>query len=244
VLRIVSLVPSVTETLLAWSVRPVAVTRFCEQPGLTAVGGTKTPDVAAIVALRPDLVIVDREENRAEDADALLAAGIRLHVLHVRALADVQPSLRHLARRLGLDPGRLVPPAPAGHDALGPAPGPAVGRRAFIPIWRRPWMSINARTYGSSLLEAARVTNVLAADRATYPTVELDAVAALRPDVVLAPSEPYPFSERHRRELETVAPVVFLDGKDLFWWGARTPAALDRISRLVRRLPDAAAPAS
>ncbi|HLY83760.1 MAG TPA: helical backbone metal receptor, partial [Acidimicrobiales bacterium] len=63
-LRVVSLVPSVTETLLAWGVVPLAVTRFCEQPDLPTVGGTKDPDLGAIVALRPDLVVVDREENR------------------------------------------------------------------------------------------------------------------------------------------------------------------------------------
>ena len=58
-LRIVSLVPSMTETLVAWGLPPVACTRFCEQPELAHVGGTKDPDVAAIVSLAPDLVIVD-----------------------------------------------------------------------------------------------------------------------------------------------------------------------------------------
>jgi hypothetical protein len=54
-------------------------------------------------------------------------------------------------------------------------------------------------------------------------------VKARRPDTVLAPSEPYPFRERHRAELEAIAPVQFVDGQDLFWWGVRTPAASDRL---------------
>jgi hypothetical protein len=70
-MKIVSLVPSVTETLLAWNIEPTACTRFCEQPSLRHVGGTKDPDIAAIVELKPDLVVVDREENRKEDAEAL-----------------------------------------------------------------------------------------------------------------------------------------------------------------------------
>jgi ABC-type Fe3+-hydroxamate transport system substrate-binding protein len=209
--------------LLAWSIRPVGVTRFCEQPELHAVGGTKDPDVAAIVALRPDVVIVDREENRVEDADALAAAGVALHVMHVRAVADVGPALDALAVRLGIDPERE--PVVLGE--------PSRRRRAFIPIWRRPWMSINAHTYGSSLLAAAGVINVLAGDPAAYPTVDLDAVAALHPDVVLAPSEPYPFSERHRSELEAVAPVVFVEGKDVFWWGVRSAGAVKRLTALL-----------
>jgi ABC-type Fe3+-hydroxamate transport system substrate-binding protein len=227
--RVVSLVPSVTETLLAWGVRPVAVTRFCEQPGLTTVGGTKDPDVAAIVALAPDVVVVDREENTAGAAADLEAAGLALHVLHVTGLSDVGPALAGLAARLGLT---VVLPA-----AMVAAPPGRV--RAFVPIWRRPWMSINGDTYGSSLLAEAGVANVLAGHADRYPTVTLDQVAALRPDVVLAPSEPYPFGERQRPELERVAPVVLVDGHDLFWWGVRTPGALDRLRALAGSVPAA-----
>ena len=68
--RVVSLVPSVTESLLAWGVVPVACTRFCEQPDLVHVGGTKDPDIDAIVSHAPSLVVVDREENRRDDAEA------------------------------------------------------------------------------------------------------------------------------------------------------------------------------
>ncbi len=229
--RVVSLVPSVTETLLAWGVTPVAVTRFCEQPQLRAVGGTKDPDVAAIVALGPDVVVVDREENRAEDASALAAAGLSVHVMHVTDLAGVAPQLEALARRLELG----VPPPAAVTESAG---SPSVS--AFVPIWRRPWMSINEATYGSSLLAAAGIANVLAGEADGYPIVTLPDVAARHPDVVLAPSEPYPFGERHRAELEAVAPVVLVDGQDLFWWGVRTPAALGRFRALastMRRSP-------
>ena len=71
--------------------------------------------------------------------------------------------------------------------------------------------------------------DVFGADTARYPQTSLEDAAARRPDLVLAPSEPYPFSERHRAELESVAPVVLVDGRDLFWWGSRTPAALERL---------------
>src|SRR5690349_14313336 len=84
--RIISLVPSATETLIAWGRTPIACTRFCEQPTITHVGGTKNPDLAAIVALAPDLVVVDREENRREDHDALVEAGLDVHVLAIRSV--------------------------------------------------------------------------------------------------------------------------------------------------------------
>ncbi|MGH8920321.1 MAG: helical backbone metal receptor, partial [Actinomycetes bacterium] len=192
------------------------------------VGGTKNPDIAGIVALGPDLVVVDREENRREDAEALGAAGVPVHVMHVRGLDDVAPELAGLAAALHLGgdrPENSTRPGPI-HDAL----------RVWVPIWRRPWMSINASTYGSSILEAAGFVNVLGGDPEAYPEVELEAVAALHPQRVLAPSEPYAFRARHQAELEQVAPVTFVDGKDMFWWGSRTPGALRRLAALARTL--------
>jgi ABC-type Fe3+-hydroxamate transport system substrate-binding protein len=232
--RVVSLLPSITETLRAWGIDPVACTRFCEQPDLPHVGGTKDPDLEAIVALRPDLVVVDEEENRREDADALVAAGVEVFVTAVRSVADVDPTLARLAAAVGLTPAR--PRFWRGSSTESwkiPSKVPEVASgstTAFVPIWRRPWMTINGDTYGSSLLEAVGVDNVYAGDAARYPTIEdLDEVRARRPDRVLAPSEPYPFAERHRAELETVAPALFVDGQDLFWWGVRTPAAIQRL---------------
>lgn len=227
--RVVSLVPSLTESVLAWGVVPVAVTRFCEHPELPAVGGTKDPDVGAIVALRPDVVLVNTEENRREDVDALVAAGVAVHVTEVERVDDVVPMLDALAARLGLD-GEVVAPVAA---ALPPPVALDVGPRlsGFVPIWRRPWMTMNASTFGSSMLEHLGVANVFAGSPDRYPETTLAAAAALGPDVVLAPSEPYPFAERHVAELEAVAPVVLVDGQDLFWWGVRTPAALGRLAR-------------
>lgn len=220
--RIVSLVPSLTETLLAWGIEPLAVTRFCEQPRFEAVGGTKDPDVDRIVELEPDLVLVNDEENRREDHDALLAAGLDVHVVRITSLDDVGLQLAELSARIGLAPAPIVVPPPE-----------PIRIRAFVPIWRRPWMSMSASTYGSSLLAHIGIGNALAGAAERYPEVVLDDVVA---DVVLAPSEPYPFGERFRAELEVVAPVLFVDGQDLFWWGERTPAAIERLKTITARL--------
>jgi len=221
--RVVSLVPSVTETLLEWDITPIAVTRFCEQPSLVAVGGTKDPHVAQIVGMQPDLVVVNDEENRLEDHDELVAAGLSVHVVRIRSVDDVPGELAALRERVGLPEAAIdLPPAVA-----------PTGVRAFVPIWRRPWMTISGDTYGSSVLARLGIGNAFAAHATRFPEIELDTVRA---DVVLAPSEPYPFSERFRAELEVVAPVVFVDGRDLFWWGSRTPAALERLRTTTARL--------
>lgn len=228
--RVVSLVPSITECLgddSTGGVTPVAVTRFCDRPGVPTVGGTKNPDIDAIVALAPDVVLMDAEENRLEDAEALAAAGVRVVATHVRSLADVPAALAVIGEAVGC-------PLP-GTEPAGEIPVPDRPVRAFVPIWRRPWMTIGAQTYGSSLLSAAGFDNVYAGSGA-YPTLDLDEAASLAPEVVLAPSEPYPFKERHRAELERVAPVRFVDGRDLFWWGVRTPAALGRLAQMASSL--------
>ncbi len=224
--RVVSLVPSVTESLLALGGNVVACTRFCEQPQLRHVGGTKNPDVPAIVELAPDVVVVDEEENRRKDAEALVAAGLEIMVTAVRDVDGALEAVGALARRIGVEPPALVVPD---------EPAEAT-RSAFVPIWRRPWMGINADTYGASLLRRLGVELVTAGAPDRYPTVELAELPA--PDVVLVPSEPYAFRDEHVAELAAAFPdadVRRVDGQDLFWWGIRTPGAIARLAEAVRR---------
>lgn len=224
--RIVSLVPSSTETLLALGADVVACSRFCEQPHLVHVGGTKNPDIDAIVELAPDLVVVDREENRVEDHDALVAAGLSVFVSDVTDLTSALEVVARLAQAAHL-------PIPTGYTAITSLAAHSPRRTAFVPIWRRPWMTISPATYGGSLLAHLGVDLVATSDGTDYPTVELDAVAAERPDLVVVPSEPYDFGAAHLAELSDAiagAHLVEVDGQDLFWWGVRTPGAINRLA--------------
>jgi ABC-type Fe3+-hydroxamate transport system substrate-binding protein len=176
-MRVVSLVPSSTETLLALGIDVVACTRFCEQPDLVHVGGTKNSDVEAIVRLTPDLVVMDREENRLEDSEALREAGVALYVSDVKTIADAQTVVTDLANLAGVD----------NYSSNEPLSMPTSSVRhgsVFVPIWRRPWMSIAAATYGGSVLEHLGWSLVEFGDDA-YPTIELADVVASRPSLVL-----------------------------------------------------------
>jgi ABC-type Fe3+-hydroxamate transport system substrate-binding protein len=230
--RVVSLVPSATETLVALGVTPVACTRFCDLPGVPTVGGTKHVDVDAVAAIEPDLVVVNDEENRIEDAQALTARGLVLHSMSPRSVLDVGGAVAQLA-------GAVDVPVPAPFDRwsewLAQTRVPA-RIRAFVPIWRRPWMSLAADTYGSSLLAHCGIENVCQAAADRYPEVALADIARLEPDVVLLPSEPYAFAPRHAEEVRATLPdvdTIFTDGRDLFWWGIRTPDAAARLGKLV-----------
>ena len=118
------------------------------------------------------------------------------------------------------------------------AAAPSERCRSASLIWRRPWMTTNADTYGSSLLDLLGVDNVFADSNERYPQVALEEIAERRPDLVLLPDEPYAFGERHIQEVAAAvadADVRLVDGRDLFWWGIRTPAAAARLRDALRR---------
>ncbi len=232
--RVVSLVPSATETLVALGVVPIACTRFCELAGVPTVGGTKRPDVSAIVELAPDLVVVNDEENRWSDAAELIDRGLAVHSMSPRSVHDVGGEVRALAARLD-----VAVPAPFGGDDWDGWLATVLTPRwydAFVAVWRRPWMSLASDTYGASLLDVLGVGNVFADSFDRYPEVTLEEVAARAPNLIILPSEPYEFGPEHGREIELEVggvPIVFVDGRDLFWWGIRTPAAAARIAAVL-----------
>ncbi len=221
-MRIVSLVPSLTETLSAWGITPIGCTRFCERPDIQSVGGTKNPNIDQICELDPDMVILDTEENRLADFEALAARGVPTHALSVTSVTDAFEQLESLAARLNVDwrAPTLPEPIPARASAL-------------VPIWKRPFMALSSPTYGASLLELLGISP-LPSGAGPYPVLAIPDARRLGADLVLAPNEPYPFSERHRPFLSQFGKVVFLEGKDLLWWGVRTEGALSRLQEVIK----------
>ncbi len=238
--RIVSLVPSLTE--LVWRLgcgeALCGRTRFCEEPAgaierVPAIGGTKNPDIEAIVALVPDLVIANREENRREDVEALREAGLETLLTDPNSVDDALAMILELGEVLGRKTaaGAIVDDA---RDAIaegGGGPRPAL----FVPVWRNPLMGLGEDTYGSSVLEAAGASNALAG-RTRYPETSLEEARALAPAAILLPDEPYRFSERHIPEFAGIAPTAGVDGKLLWWYGPRMPDAIRELRRIVGEL--------
>lgn len=234
-MRVVSLVPSLSETLWHLGVKPVGITNFCVEPremhrGTEKVGGTKDPKVARIRELRPDLVVVNVEENRKPDVDALVAAGLKLHVTDIRTVEDAAREVRALGGAVGRPAeaealARRIEAALAEARAARPAPV-----RAFVPIWKDPWMTLNGDTYASALLAEAGFANVAAKLPERYPTVDEAAIRELGAEVALLPTEPYPFAEKHRGDLVAAGipreRCVVVDGQALTWYGWRTPEGL------------------
>lgn len=247
--RIVSLVPSLTELLFALGAGEavVAVTRYCTDPpdrvaAVAKVGGTKNPDVAAVVALRPDLVVMNAEENRREDFDALTAAGLTVLVTEPKTVDDGVRLVADLGAAVGRGPegARLGAAQEAGVAAVRVAVAGRAVVPYFCPIWRKPWMAFNADTYAHDLLRTAGGRNVVAAYDDRYPVVALADVAAAAPAVVLLPDEPYRFAARDLPALARLAETAplaverarFVDGKALSWYGLRIADAVATFARL------------
>ncbi len=248
--RIVSLVPNLSELLWSWGLadRVVGVTQWCVAPPdgfphAHRVRGTKNPDHAAIVALAPDLVIANEEENRQLDVERLRTAGLAVHVTRVRTLADLPGSLHRLAGALGVDDAasRLVA---AIEQALATCEQPGRRRRVACAVWRddpeaggeeEGWWLLGRATYAASLLERVGAEVLPTDPTGRYPRGSFAELRALQPDVVLLPDEPYAFGPTDAEELDEAGlPAVLVDGMDLWWWGPRTPGAITRLGRLLR----------
>lgn len=252
--RVVSLCPSITETIVAIGGFKflAGVTRYCTRPkgmlwGLPRVGGTKSPDVARILALKPDLIFANAEENRREDVEALRSAGIEVDVTLPKTVAEVPETIRGWGRLLGTveqaDPlaARIEEAIAALRErsaaALSRRQGPAF-RYAYW-IWKDPWMTISDDTYVADLLRLAGGQNAYGGESVRYPTTTPAEALAREARIHIFASEPFPFNEAKHGELTARlfgASVrrVFVDGDDFCWHGVRTLEGLKAADSLTK----------
>lgn len=248
-MRIVSLVPSLTETLWDLGVGPavVGVTKFCVRPKearerAAVIGGTKDPDIERIRNLAPDLVLADEDENKPEHLDELRAF-TRVHVTRIERLRDVARELAEVGRLVGRE-----------HDAearaqrileregeLRGVAGVFPAIRLFVPIWRTPLMTIGPRTYMADLVTLAGGRILFDAVAKKYFETTIEEVRAQAPEGVLLPTEPYRFAMKHRAEFAqmldlSIDRVRLVDGQAFTWFGTRTLEGLDAITHAVADL--------
>jgi ABC-type Fe3+-hydroxamate transport system substrate-binding protein len=230
--RIVSLVPSLTEAVAATG-RLVGATDFCTHPSgldVARVGGTKWPDVDAVTALHPDLVLANAEENRPEDVLALRAAGIAVWVTYPRTVPDALASLGRMFAAMGEpEPDWLAAAAAAWADP--PVLVPPV--EAVIPVWRRPWVVVGTDTFAGDVLARLGVRNAYQAATERYPRPSLEDIRARRPGLVVLPDEPYAFGPDDGPESFPGVRCAFVSGRHLTWYG---PSLVEAPALLVSQL--------
>lgn len=234
--RVVSLVPSDTESLFALGLgdRVVGRTRYCTEPSgkvdeIPQVGGTKDVDINAVLALSPDVVLANQEENSRANLEALAEAGAMVFVSFPKRFNDAIAHVARLARMVGVDRSQNIPQEllRAGYQSL---KRELIAERVsvFVPIWRNPMMTFSAHTYSHEILRLAGGDNVfadrerkyplkadlglrspLSADQVAhrdkrYPRITEEELIERSPDLIFLPDEPYDFSEADREYFATL----------------------------------------
>jgi ABC-type Fe3+-hydroxamate transport system substrate-binding protein len=218
--RIVSLVPSLTEALaVSCPEKLVAATDWCTHPAnlvVARVRGTKNPDLEAIGALVPDVVVANAEENRQVDLDALRAQGIAVWVTDIRTVDQALSSIELLLAAVGAGGTGWLGQARASWTQT-PAVVEDRRLRAVVPIWRRPWMHLGRDTYAGDVLRRLGVDNVLGQDPERYPKRQPEQLPEA--DLVVLPDEPYRFTEADGPEAFAGTPCALVSGRFLTWYG-------------------------
>lgn len=228
--RVVSLVPSLTESI-ATTAAPLLVgaTDWCTHVGdadVVRVRGTKNPAIDVILDLEPDIVVANFEENRAPDLDALRAAGVPVWVTHCTTVDEATASLGRMFDALRVE----RPDWLADAQRVWAQPAEVARRTAIVPIWRRPWMVLGSDTFAGDMLARLGVDNAYARHRERYPRVALDELRAAASLVVL-PDEPYAFSASDGPEAFPGLDVALVSGRHLTWYGPSLVEARAVLSR-------------
>jgi ABC-type Fe3+-hydroxamate transport system substrate-binding protein len=233
--RVVSLVPSLTETVAVSAPGLlVGATDWCTHPAdlhVTRVRGTKNPDVAAVLSLEPDLVLANAEENRSADLDRLRDNGIAVYVTDIRTLADAFASLERVLGACGVPRPAWLDDAETAWRHAGPV-DPSRRLRAVVPVWRRPWMALGRDTFAGDVLARLGVDNVLAGSEERYPRFDPAAVPDL--DLVVLPDEPYRFTADDGPDTFAGVPAALVDGRMLTWYGPSLADAATTLSAQLR----------
>ncbi|MEN8008219.1 MAG: helical backbone metal receptor [Candidatus Krumholzibacteriota bacterium] len=246
--RVVSLVPSLTETLFGLGAheRLVGRTIYCIEPkgrlsGILTCGGTKNPELDTIRSLAPDLVLACVEENKPEHLAELEEGGIPVFAVMPRTLDDVSTLLRQYGALLDAQvvAGRAMADLTAARLHAGEfRQSLARPLRAATLVWKKPWMVAGAGNHIDAVMKEVGLVNAMG-DREGYYEVELDHLVAKKLDLVLLPDEPFPFTH-HASWSMAAADVVparnlalVMDGKLLSWYGGRTARSLRALVKLL-----------
>lgn len=228
--RVVSLVPSLTEAIASVDANAlVGATDWCTHPpdlSVTRVRGTKNPDVRAILDLRPDVVIANKEENRELDVRRLREAGIPVWVTDIETLDGAFASLeRMFDHALGWARPEWLSRA----SALWATPPASTPLRVVVPVWRDPWMVVGPNTFTADLLRQLNCVIVRLDQPGRYPTATVEDIDSAGADLILLPDEPYEFTAADGPEAFTETPTQLVSGRLLTWYG---PSLIDARSEL------------
>lgn len=240
--RIVSIVPSQTELLVDFGLKEqiVGVTRFCIHPkalrrSKTNVGGTKKLHLDRIRALKPDLIIGNKEENERSDIEAL-ETEFPVWMTDIVTVSDALEMIHQLGEitATSLKAEEIVQQIQSDFEELKTFAQQFPVKKVAYLIWKDPMMCAGKGTFIDEMLQMIQLENVLTIER--YPNL---ADRSEEPEVILLSSEPYPFKEKHLDELQTEFPdakILLVDGEIFSWYGSRLLHAKKGMMEILKKI--------
>lgn len=223
-MKIVSLVPSITEALFDLGLTENEVigrTKFCIHPqekikNVSVIGGTKNINIEKIKALQPDLIIANKEENVKEQVEALME-DYKVMVTNIDTIEDNYYLLKNLGKLFGKEEKAQLYNLKI-YDVLNQAKLDSPVKAAYL-IWKNPYMTIGSDTFIHRILSEIGFQNIFK-DKTRYPQITTEDLADA--DIIMLSSEPFPFKEKHIEELKVFYPdkkIMIVDGEAFSWYG-------------------------
>lgn len=245
--KIVSLVPSITETLHELNVEEhiVGITKFCVHPihfkaTKTIVGGTKKVNIDKIKALEPDIVFCNKEENTPEIVKQLQVF-TQVYVTQIESIEDSKRMIQNFGKLLNRRTEAELLNQKIElklHDFQNYITNYEPKKVAYF-IWYSPWMAAGNNTYINYLLTLNKYQNIYS-NKESYPIIQAKKIRLEGdPDFVFFSSEPFPFKDEHLFEMGRHthhAKAIYVDGEMFSWFGARLLKAFDYFKKVRERV--------
>jgi len=237
--RIVSLVPSQTELLLDLGLkdRLLGITKFCVHPKnlqneKKVVGGTKSIHIDKIEALKPDIILCNKEENTKEMVTELE----KIAPVHVSDISNTSDALQLIKEygeifRMPENAQNLVCSIENKIEILSKEIQHKKWKSCIYLIWKDPYMAAGKDTFINELLQLNKLENKI--DENRYPSISKEQLIEYAPDLVLLSSEPFPFKQKHIEEIKSLGlNAILVDGEYFSWYGSRLEKAMDYFKTL------------
>lgn len=241
--RIVSLVPSQTELLVDMGLKNAidGITKFCVHPeGLrkekNVVGGTKQVHYDKIRLLNPDIILCNKEENT-EEMVLELEKIAPVHVSDVKDLKDSLQLINQYGKIFQVEDRALSirKEIELQWEQFQTFIEKQPQRSVAYLIWKNPWMAAGGDTFIDYLLETNHFENVFRKEKSRYPEIDLSSLRAKNAHLVLLSTEPFPFKDKHKEELQVKLPeqeIIVVDGEFFSWYGSRLVKAFNYFREL------------
>lgn len=243
-MRIISTVPSQTELLydLGLNEEVIGITKFCVHPEewfrtKTRIGGTKNLNIKKIIELSPDLIVANKEEN-VKDQIEELQKHVKVYVSDIKNLDDAFKMMNDVGELVNkkAEAKKIIEKIKSRFKEFNVGSSKLSGASVIYLIWKNPYMTVGNDTFIHDLVARCGLKNIFE-ELKRYPEISPEQISNSKPDFIFLSSEPFPFKEKHIKELKKISPaskIILVNGEYFSWYGSRLLKAIDYFGKLIK----------